>query len=315
MTSKCRPPSLPWSTSVLVEYSPVAKSTIQTRAGDHAEDHADDGDDHRDVGLIARRCRARLARLPRTQPTIEAGRVRKKSRPALKTSRPRLPEPKISEATARLFWACAGAPAAPRWAAGRPGATPAAAPAARRRSGSGGRNSGCTARHDGRDLRGAALVTGVWCVRRSRACQTVALQTLRAGAPRRALVARVRAGARAGRAARLGRGLRRALPPPLAARPPGGVARRARRDRRRGRRPGGVPRRRPRAGPLRPPPAVRPVAAPDRRQPRHRLRPRARAAARGGRRRASSRRRSTAPTRRATTSSRRSPRSRPTSAR
>ena len=32
MTSKCTPPSLPWSTWVLVEYSPVAKSAIQIPA-------------------------------------------------------------------------------------------------------------------------------------------------------------------------------------------------------------------------------------------------------------------------------------------
>ena len=113
--------------------------------------------------------------------------------------------------------------------------------------------------------------------------QDVVAGRLRVGRP---LSRRTRRRARARGPERLGRRGRRALPPPLAGRPPRRVARRARRGGRRGHRPGGVRVRPARARPLRPPPPARPVAAPDRRQPRDRLVARARAAPRDRRRHA-----------------------------
>ena len=111
--------------------------------------------------------------------------MRKNSTPALKKSRPRLPEPKISEATARLFWASAGAGCV---ALGGRKTGRDAGCGGRRRLGMriGRQELGLHGADHGRDLpRSRARSEGV--VRATIAgVQTVALQTLRAGAPRRA---------------------------------------------------------------------------------------------------------------------------------
>ena len=215
MTSKCTPPSLPWSTSVLVEYSPVANERDPDPGGDHAEDQADDGDDDRDVGLVAAVGRA-LGPAAEDPAGDRGGKGQEEEQAGAEDEQAEATRAEDQRPDGLGVLGLRARPRRPRPAAGRRRATRAAAPAASA-YGSGGRNSDCTAgMMAGTSHRRRARNAGCGaCDDRGRVDGRPADAAGRRPAP--GLGARVRGSARARRPARLQRGLRRALPPPLAA--------------------------------------------------------------------------------------------------